>query len=261
MAVTKKKPRSKPIVKGKQSSIEKLIAQAINKKAFDAIDMIVGYDRELRAEKAKRSYFTAMRTFQNEVPDLPKVQEATDKNGRHYKFCPLPLIVVKIQPFIYKLNFIYRWDFKAIGEKIECTCINTHIDGHSETASMTADRDDSESMNNLQSIGSTNTYLQRRTLIAVLGLTTAEEDNDGATANTSTKTTSAIPDPQAISKEREALEAMAIEELVLKVETDILDKSLKEKFKDRFENGKVIFTAKEQGEVKKLIIDIILEKK
>lgn len=46
---------------------------------------------------------------------------------------------------------------------------------------MRAPSDLSGNKNAIQAIGSTTTYLMRYTLIAAFGLTTADEDNDGAT--------------------------------------------------------------------------------
>ena len=59
------------------------------------------------------------------------------------------------------------------------TCFISHRDGHTEQTSMEAGKDDSGAKNNIQQKGSTQTYLQRYTLIGALGLSTAEGDNDG----------------------------------------------------------------------------------
>jgi hypothetical protein len=47
---------------------------------------------------------------------------------------------------------------------------------------MSAGADSTGNKNNIQSIGSTRTYLQRYTLVGALGLSTADEDNDGKTS-------------------------------------------------------------------------------
>ena len=70
----------------------------------------------------------------------------------------------------------YRWEFQDIEDKIKCTCIVTHSMGHSENTTMTAGKDTTGNKNDIQSIGSTRTYLQRYTLIGALGLSTADQD-------------------------------------------------------------------------------------
>jgi uncharacterized protein (DUF3820 family) len=52
--------------------------------------------------------------------------------------------------------------------------------GHSESTTLSAAKDGSGNKNDIQARGSAATYLQRYTLIGALGLTTANEDVDGA---------------------------------------------------------------------------------
>ena len=58
------------------------------------------------------------------------------------------------------------------------TCKITHELGHSEETSLSAPADSSGSKNAIQAIGSTITYLQRYTLLALTGLATHEQDDD-----------------------------------------------------------------------------------
>lgn len=204
----------------------------------------------------ERAFLKAMLAFQSEVPELKKTATAYDKQGRVYHYTPLPIMRKLLQPFLTKHEFVYAWDFREETGKIVCICGLTHIDGFTRTATMTAEKDNTVDMNNIQAVGSTMTYLQRYSFKAVLGLTSADEDNDGSTSTSSPKTTSAIPEPQAISKEREQLEQMELEELVIKVEREIVDKWMKEKFGE-----KTYFSEKEKAEIKKFLIDTILSVK
>lgn len=73
----------------------------------------------------------------------------------------------------------YRWEIADKEKLIECTCIVSHVEGHSERTTMTAEHDGSGNKNAIQQRGSSITYLQRYTLIGSLGVTTADEDADG----------------------------------------------------------------------------------
>ena len=59
------------------------------------------------------------------------------------------------------------------------TCKITHVKGHSEETTLSAPSDTSGSKNAIQAIGSTITYLERYTLLALTGLATSEMDDDG----------------------------------------------------------------------------------
>lgn len=63
---------------------------------------------------------------------------------------------------------------------IEVTCTLKHSGGHSESVSMGGPPDTGGAKNLLQARFSTTTYLERRTMKAILGLADQDEDDDGA---------------------------------------------------------------------------------
>jgi hypothetical protein len=62
---------------------------------------------------------------------------------------------------------------------VTVTCEISHSLGHSESTSLTAPPDNSGSKNTIQAIGSTVSYLERYTILALTGLATFDMDNDG----------------------------------------------------------------------------------
>lgn len=62
---------------------------------------------------------------------------------------------------------------------VKVTCRITHVLGHYEETALSAAKDESGGKNSIQAIGSAVTYLQRYTLLSLLGLATKEQDNDG----------------------------------------------------------------------------------
>ena len=62
---------------------------------------------------------------------------------------------------------------------IEVTCIITHAAGYSESTTLKAAPDSSGGKNAIQAIGSTVSYLERYTILALTGLATHDQDNDG----------------------------------------------------------------------------------
>jgi hypothetical protein len=87
-----------------------------------------------------------------------------------------------ISKTLQECGLSYRWDFEEKDGLLKVNCHVSHRDGHTETTSMSAGKDATGAKNDIQQKGSTQTYLQRYTLIGALGLSTADEDNDGETS-------------------------------------------------------------------------------
>lgn len=135
------------------------------------------------AHEAKKAFYAAMHRFQQQKPVLKRSQEVSFGNGKAaYKFCPLSEIEKSIKQPLADCGLSYRFENTEREGRFGVRCIVTHVSGHSEVTEMFAPADDSGNKNKIQGIGSTNTYLMRYTLIASLSLTTADEDNDGATS-------------------------------------------------------------------------------
>ena len=104
------------------------------------------------------------------------------------------------------------------------TCVITHVQGHSESVSLQAGLDQSGGKNNIQSLGSTVTYLQRYTLFSATGMAAKGIDDDGAKANIEYITESQFFDLNALldevradkAKFREHFKISSIEELPAK---------------------------------------------
>lgn len=139
------------------------------------------YERR-EADGARKAFYGALSAFQAAVPPLAKdaVVDFTSPKGRtYYKHASLPAIAEAIRKPLETHGLCYRFTADTEDGKVRVTCIVTHVAGHSEETSMTAPADTSGSKNAIQALGSGMTYLRRYTLVAALGLTTADEDTDG----------------------------------------------------------------------------------
>lgn len=163
------------------TSPQTFITQAIEKGlSIEHLDKLLTLQQRWNADKAREAFFVAFNMFQSMVPVIEKKKKVAF-NTTNYKYADLAEISETIKETAKECGFSYRWKFSEEGTKITCTCIVSHIQGHSEESSMTAEKDTSGNKNSIQAIGSARTYLQRYTLIAGLGLTTADEDNDAQT--------------------------------------------------------------------------------
>jgi hypothetical protein len=160
-----------------------LIEIAVQKGA-DMAQLQALMDLQERWEKkeARKAFFDALSRFQTMVPELKKTKTAkinSQKGNYSYKYADLGSITGAIKHSLNECGLSYRWEFEEKGDKMKVTCYISHRDGHTETTFMEAGRDTSGYKNDIQQKGSTQTYLQRYTLIGGLGLSTADEDNDG----------------------------------------------------------------------------------
>jgi len=130
------------------------------------------------AKQAKRDFIIALSQFRKECPDIEK-----DKDGHNSKYATLSHTLDTISQTMENCGLAHNWTTETSGRQetteIKVTCIITHINGHSESSSLSAGIDTSGSMSIIQGLGSTVSYLERYTLYAVLGITSKDMDKDG----------------------------------------------------------------------------------
>jgi hypothetical protein len=161
-----------------------LISMAIEKGvSIDQLEKLLALKERWDAAQANKAFLSAMSTFQKEVPAIQKKKQVGYKarSGElvGYKYAELGEIDETIKVPMSANGLSKRWEISEDGEKLICTCIISHIDGHTERTTMSSVKDGSGGKNEIQSLASAISYLQRYTLIGALGLTTASEDNDG----------------------------------------------------------------------------------
>jgi len=148
----------------------------------ETLERLFALYQEAKKDEARRAFYEAMGAFQAEMPPLVKdsaVDFTTSKGRTHYKHASLAAISEAIREPLHRHGLSFRYQIANTETGIAVTCIVAHEAGHTEPTTMGAPADTSGSKNAIQSLGSTVTYMQRYTLVAALGLTTADEDTDG----------------------------------------------------------------------------------
>lgn len=161
-----------------------LEAAVANGASVDALEKLMALQERHEANEARKQFYAAMQNFQGVKPELKRssnVNFSTQKGTTNYNFCALPDIERALKEPLGECGLSYRFENFTETDAIGVRCIVSHVSGHSEATAMRAPSDASGNKNAIQAIGSTTTYLMRYTLIAAFGLTTADEDNDGAT--------------------------------------------------------------------------------
>lgn len=179
---------------------------------LDMVEKLMDLQHRRDTELAAKAFNAAMAAAKAEIPVIVKnrLVDYPSDNGRQrttYRHEDLGEIARTIDPILAKHGLSYRFRTTSeINQPIMVSCIVAHRDGHSETNTLTAGRDDSGKKNAIQQMGSTITYLQRYTLKAALGLASAVDD-DGRGAG----------EPDQISDE----DAEKIQALVVETKADI----------------------------------------
>lgn len=156
-----------------------LLAQAIDKGlGVEELSKLMDLQERWQANQARKNFFEAFTMFQSNCPDLRKTKQVAF-NQTSYKFTPLSEITRQIAPALEKAKLSFRWEIQDTKDELKVTFLVSHIDGHTERTTMTANPDISGNKNAIQARGSAITYLQRYTLIGGLGLSTADLDTDG----------------------------------------------------------------------------------
>jgi hypothetical protein len=126
-----------------------------------------------------------MSDFKKDPPSIEKdrkVSYKTDKGTTAYNHASLGNVTDKINSSLGKHGLSAAWTTEQGEKGVTVTCKITHVLGHSESTSLTAALDTSGGKNNIQALGSTISYLERYTILALTGLATHEMDDDGAGA-------------------------------------------------------------------------------
>ena len=182
------------------------------------------------ANQAKKAYNKAMAEFKANPPKIMKDRKVAYKDVR-YSHASLANVVDKLTSELSKYGLSASWRTQQNGQ-IVVTCRITHVQGHSEETSLSAEKDASGSKNAIQAIGSTVTYLQRYTLLSALGLATYSQDDDAAGAGTDPE----ITEEQLVSLKEYMMSYQVNEARFLKfLGVDSLDQITQSQFKKAIE--------------------------
>ena len=182
-----------------------IISAASTDGNVDADKLMKLLEANEKYEKNERfkAFHVAMAAFKADPPKILKDQHVSYKQTQ-YNHASLANVTDCINRALSEHGLTASWVTDQLDNgSVKVSCFITHILGHSESCSLACPPDTSGSKNPIQAIGSTVTYLQRYTLLALTGLATYENENDG---NPPADTTKGPPKPT--DKEQKALDAM-----------------------------------------------------
>ena len=145
--------------------------------SVEKLSQILDVQERYRKIEAEKAFTEAMVAFKQDPPIIVKTTD-----GDKHKYASLAQVVALVLPALAKYGFTHRWLTEQQGGEVKVTCILTHVQGHSISASFTGPHDTTGSKNAAQAVGSAFTYGERYSLMAVTGLAAHEMDDDGASS-------------------------------------------------------------------------------
>ena len=130
--------------------------------------------REWQRDNARSSYTRAMVELKNNLPAVLDRDRKVSYGKTNFRFTTLSHAMEAVTPHLNDYGFSLTWIPTNSEGMIRVTCRLTHVDGHYEETTMSAPPDTSGSKNPIQAIGSTQSYLQRYTALALLGIATKD---------------------------------------------------------------------------------------
>lgn len=165
---------------------DRILELAIQQDApLDQLEKWMSLKERYESQEAKKAYHDAMTQFKAHPPVIIKdktVGYQAQGKTVGYSHASLANVTATISAELSKYGLSAAWKTDQSESGIKVTCSIMHRMGHSESTSLTAAPDNSGSKNSIQAIGSTITYLERYTLLALTGLATHDQDDDGTGA-------------------------------------------------------------------------------
>jgi hypothetical protein len=154
---------------------------------LERLERLYALQQRWEADQARKAYHAAIAAFKAEGVTIDKDKRVfyEGRDGRadtSYYHATLGNIVGIVAPALGRFNLSHGWSVTRQGDRVVVTCTLTHSDGHGESVTLDGPLDSSGGKNSIQAVGSSISYLERYTLMAILGLAAIDQDNDGGDA-------------------------------------------------------------------------------
>lgn len=145
---------------------------------LEMVEKLMSLQDRWETGQARKAFDKAIAAAKAKI--TPIQRNAKGHNDKRY--ADFAAIAKVVDPILSEHGLSYRFR-TAQTDRISVTCILSHEAGHSEETTLSGPPDASGSKNAIQAIGSTLTYLQRYSLVQMLGLAASNDDDGRAGAN------------------------------------------------------------------------------
>jgi hypothetical protein len=164
-------PPAEPAVAG----MSPVVALAM-RKDFDpeVLRELLAMQREYEANEARKQFTVARKNLADDLPRVLARDKKVEFGTTKYTHTTLGAAIEAVVPHLIAHGFSHDWRPGIKDGQVMVTCRLTHVAGHFEEVTLTAPPDNKGSKNGAQAIASTITMLERYTLLALLGIATAD---------------------------------------------------------------------------------------
>lgn len=154
--------------------------------ALEKIEKLMELQERHEKNEARKAYAAAVVAFKRKPITILKnkhVGFASRKEGAartDYDHATLDNVCEQIIGALGECGLSHSWrPDTSVAGKVIITCVLRHELGHEETVTLDGPPDQSGNKNSVQAIASTMTLLERYSLLAITGLATKDQDDDG----------------------------------------------------------------------------------
>jgi hypothetical protein len=156
---------------------------------LDRLEKMMDMQERLMETQAKSDFAAAFARASAEFPDIP--MNGVNKHQKT-RYATLKDILSSVRPVLSRNGLAMSFTTETDGDFVVVTAELSHESGYSKTNSIHLPRDAGAGRNAVQAVGSSQTYGQRYTAQAILGLSLGEDtEDDGAGASRKAETISA----------------------------------------------------------------------
>lgn len=203
---TPERPREPYPAVSQSVSPSLILQQAVDKgSSIEQLTSLLDLQERYERREAEKAFHLSLARFKADPPKILKdrhVAYDSSKGRVEYDHASLANVVYSISESLSKYGLSATWETSQESGLVTVTCHLSHELGHQAKVSLSAGADSSGGKNSIQAVGSTVSYLQRYTLLAITGLATHEQDDDGRNATPSPVNTANTPPAPAFSGEK-----------------------------------------------------------
>lgn len=162
-------------------AIHPLIAQLADGRIDPAtIGKMMDLQERHEANEARKAYQRALNALKAVLPKVIAKDGKVDytpqgKDRVFYRHATLAGVMDAVTEHLTAHGFSVSWvPARLANGHVQVTCRLTHCEGHSESCALDATVDGSGGKNSIQAVGSTVSYLERYTILSLLGLATGD---------------------------------------------------------------------------------------
>jgi hypothetical protein len=162
-------------------SLMNVIARAASDPNTDVekLERLMALFERVKDREARTAYIEALGAVQQVLPAIQERGGIEIGRGAAQKYARWEDINTTIKPILAQHGFALSFRTGFDKDRITVTGVLSHRLGHSEETTIYLPSDTSGSKNAVQAVGSSTSYGKRYTAIALLNITSTDEDDDG----------------------------------------------------------------------------------